>query len=272
MPVRLVRHDRIDRRAPAPDDGYPLPPAKLRYRVHGALDGASFLAVGAACAHQLVGLLDEFDLTPPHGANVLDFGCGCGRVLRSMLHERPDWTYTGADIDAEAIAWSRNAYPGANFAVTPELPPTEFADSMFDLILVVSVFTHLDERFQDAWLGELRRIARPGGVVIATVAGPAAREVLTKSDREQLESVGIVYRAWRTGRSKVDGLPEFYQSAFHTRAYVETHWKLQGFDVLAYRSRAINNDQDAVISAQAGRLDGGRLYVAVRGQSARRGG
>ena len=55
--------------------------------------------------------------------------------------------------------------------VNPWLPPLPFADGAFDLVIVISVFTHLPRDSQDAWLAELERVTGPGTVVIATVHG-----------------------------------------------------------------------------------------------------
>ena len=38
--------------------------------------------------------------------------------------------------------------------VNPWLPPLPFADGAFDLVIVISVFTHLPRDSQDAWLAE----------------------------------------------------------------------------------------------------------------------
>lgn len=248
MPTRLLWNARADRKTPPPTDGYPLPSPKLRYRVHGAVDQKSFLEVGEACAHDIVAIVDRLSIAPPAGGAVLDFGCGCGRVLRFMFGLRPDWNYTGVDIDGEATDWCKSAYPQASFAQTPGLPPTQLADASFDFTFVISVFTHLDEDYQNAWLAELRRITKPGGHVLATVAGAVDQSVLPAADQAELDAKGFLHRAWRRGRLKLDGLPDFYNSTLHTRDYVEQNWpRASGMDLVAYLPGGINQHQDAVV-------------------------
>ena len=58
-----------------------LPPASLRYRVHGAPDAESFLEVGKRCSEDVEAALERIDRNFDTFREVLDFGCGCGRTL-----------------------------------------------------------------------------------------------------------------------------------------------------------------------------------------------
>ena len=81
----------------------PLPPPLLRYRVHGELEAPGFLWVGNNCANNLKDLLNSVNREIYSFANILDFGCGCGRVL-SFFHDHPDTChFYGTGIDPEAI-------------------------------------------------------------------------------------------------------------------------------------------------------------------------
>ena len=87
----------------------------------------------------------------------LDFGCGCGRTLRWLTREWRDVSWHGTDVDAEAVGWCRSHLPG-RFEVNGPMPPLPFPNASFDLVLGVSVFTHLDEPVQRGWAAELRRV------------------------------------------------------------------------------------------------------------------
>jgi cyclopropane fatty-acyl-phospholipid synthase-like methyltransferase len=97
---------------------------------------------------------------------VLDFGCGCGRVMSYMGGVAPASTIHGSDIDGEAIAWCERIFRGEvkrgrfSFGVNQDRPPTAFDSGHFDLVYAISVFTHLPEDLQFQWLAELRRITR----------------------------------------------------------------------------------------------------------------
>lgn len=106
---------------------------------------------------------------------VHDFGCGCGRVLtffRDSLHA----SLYGKNIDDQAIAWCKeNLAEFASFTVNSEWPPLTFEDSFFDLIFSVSVFTHLPETLQTAWLAELLACLQTRGTPSSICARRACR-------------------------------------------------------------------------------------------------
>jgi SAM-dependent methyltransferase len=158
-------------------------------------------------------------------ARWLDFGCGCGRVARHLLSPEAvsrygfvARDYTGVDVDRRQIGWATRHLPG-KFAVTPHLPPTALASSSFDVIYTISVFTHLDEGPQRAWLAELARLLAPGGLLLATTHAPeiaATSPGVTATELARLAERGFLFR------SSVGPFNE--QSSFHSRVYLEATW------------------------------------------------
>jgi ubiquinone/menaquinone biosynthesis C-methylase UbiE len=236
----------VEARLGEAEDGLPVPSPELRYRVHGALDRASFFTIGRMCRRDIEGLLASVGQDMGRFEHVLDFGCGCGRVLRFFRDERGMGRLTGTDIDAEAMAWCRENLKSATWDVNQDLPPTRYADASFDFIYVISVFTHLDESFQFAWLEELRRILKPGGWAILTVHGKSLHGALKEDERKVLDQKGFLYKVDQTGRLKLDGLPDYYQTAYHTQDYVNQQWS-RFFEVVRQVDRGICSNQDAVI-------------------------
>lgn len=237
----------------APD--LPLPPPRLRHRVHGAMDATSFLQVGSRCAADVAILAKDHDRDFAAYDNVLDFGCGCGRTLRHFEHRPPTQHLHGTDIDASAIRWCQEHLHGlAAWNVNAVLPPTSYPDATFDLIYAISVFTHIDEATQFAWLRELNRIAKPGARLILTVHGEHVyRHSLGPDDLSVVERQGFLFRVKQTGRWKLDGLPDWYQTSFHTKDYVASHWS-RLFDVVSHVERGMAGYQDAVVLSKP--LDG----------------
>lgn len=222
----------------------PVPPPRLRHRVHGSTDVRGYLEVGRICWENIEALLRDAGADPDQCTTILDFGCGTGRVTRRIRRDLPQpRTLTGIDIDANAIAWCRRHLPGIRFIVGTPHPPLPFPDGAFDLVFAVSVFTHLDEAMQFAWLAEMQRVIRPGGFLIASVQGEHHRSLR----RRPIDvSRGFAFVTGRTGLFKRDGLPDFYQDAQHTRSYVEREWS-RFFRVAAYRDRGMAGHQDAVV-------------------------
>lgn len=76
-----------------------------------------------------------------------------------------------------------------------------------------SVFTHLDEPRQDAWLGELQRVTSPGGLLVLSTDGEVALGDDVWRIRERLEDEGIVFIDDVFGPEYT--LPDWYQRTFH---------------------------------------------------------
>jgi SAM-dependent methyltransferase len=193
------------------------------------------------------------DTLEDHGS-ILEFGCGCGRIMRWMEELGRTRTLVGTDIDAVAIEWASANLPFAHFDVNEGLPPTRYRDGEFDLIINHSVFTHLDEHYQDLWLAELQRITAPEGLLVLSIHGEHAFEVsesyievdsrLRREWRPTLEQQGILYIA---DDSYVgSAFPDFYHTAFHAPWYVFEHWS-QWFEVLAFLPRSSLDFQDQIV-------------------------
>jgi len=189
-----------------------LPPDHLQIRQVAGVWGPLFFSEGRVIFDQLAEAFRAAGRPLGQAAAVLDFGCGCGRVLRSFRDVPHAGEVWGSDLDAEAIEWNR-AHLGdiAQFHANAALPPTEFRTGQFEAIYAVSVFTHLPEELQFAWLTELRRILRPGGVLVASLHGAHYWQNAAPDVRAEVESRGFAYR---TG-NRTDGLPDFYMVAFH---------------------------------------------------------
>lgn len=243
--VQFERQLREEERAyslqPAPD----VPPPRLRHRVHGAFDVASYTHAGEVIASELAHRLHENGIEL--GGRVLDFGCGPGRVATRVKALAPACRLFGIDTDGEAIAWARRHLAfTAEFERNAPSPPTRFVPRFFDVVYTVSVFTHLDERSQLAWLDEIARILRPGGAFVATVHGACAWASCTEDELEALRERGFHHRVGRTGRLKLDGLPDTYQTTFHAREYVERVWTRR-FELVEYAEGGLHGHQDVVV-------------------------
>jgi SAM-dependent methyltransferase len=232
-------------------DGQPLPSAPLRFRVHGSIRPDGFLRVGRACAGDIRRILkkngSDFDTI----GSVLDFGCGCGRVLRFLKPPAAGPTFYGTDIDEEAILWSKKHFPTVQWAVNGPLPPLRYPDKFFDFAFALSVFTHLDENYQDAWLRELKRVLKPNGLLLATVHGEKFVNRLNEEKAHLTQQAGILSDVGQTGAFKADGLPDFYQTTYHNRQYIESHWSSH-YDLLDYEPQGMNGDQDAILLRRRG--------------------
>jgi SAM-dependent methyltransferase len=224
----LFRH--VDAKDRANGAAANLPPAELRYRVSSSPDAQNFVTIGKTCANDIQSALRETGQELAEFERILDFGCGCGRTLIHLKDLAPHAQFDGTDIDDAAIEWCKQNLRFATFKVGQASPPTDYAADSFEFIYAISVFTHLDEDYQFRWLEELRRIAKPGGVLLLTV------------DSSLVGEKDFVFQ-----RSYEDGLfPAWYQNAFHSGKYViENYGKY--FEVMGYFSKGMNDHQDVVV-------------------------
>src|SRR5579872_4792632 len=70
------------RRQGAPD-GLPIPPADLIFLVAGSADISWFLTAGSRAAESISDAIRAQGRPIEGLGSILDFGCGCGRVLRN---------------------------------------------------------------------------------------------------------------------------------------------------------------------------------------------
>jgi ubiquinone/menaquinone biosynthesis C-methylase UbiE len=220
-----------------------LPSASLRYRVHGSPNIDSFLQVGKRCSQDIRAALLKIGKDLGSFQHILDFGCGCGRVLMWFLDHSQSQSFYGTDIDADAISWCRDNLDYATFSVNGALPPLEYPAGMFDLIYAISVFTHLNEDNQFQWLNELRRVAKSKGILLLTVHGSHCWENLPREDVAKIVREGFNFTATKTME---DIFPKWYQVAYHTKEYILDRYG-QYFTILDYIPRGLNDHQDMVI-------------------------
>ena len=143
---------------------------------------------------------------------ILDFGCGCGRIMRQWHSLRNPALY-GTDYNPYLIRWCSENLPFATFAVNGMGPELDYQDDMFDLIYSASVFTHLVEPLQVPWAAELMRVTRPGGYLLFTTHGVTRAGNLSEEDRARFDAGDLVVRATeKAGTNACE--------AFHPEAYV----------------------------------------------------
>jgi SAM-dependent methyltransferase len=119
--------------------------------------------------------------------DVLDIGCGVGRIARYLCDYLVRGRYEGFDIRQDLVTWCQvhitSQCPQFQFTYVPafnthyardeSLPSAEdlvfpYPDSSFDFVFAQSVFTHLTPAIAQNYLHQTRRVLRPGGTTFLT--------------------------------------------------------------------------------------------------------
>ena len=231
----------------AAEAALPMPPADIRYRiVNQTLGEYDFLRVGIEARRSIEEALVVAGTRIEELGSVLDWGVGCGRIMRQWAPMFGQISFTGTDIDQAMIDWDVANIAGPRFAVNGAAPPLPCADDAFDLVYGASVFTHLDEAMQQRWLAELKRVLKPGGVLLLSTHGPNVFELNrhTFSDAQiaAFRDDGFVYI-----RNIIDGiLPDWYQTSFQTGDHVRRTFA-QHLDVIDHVPQGMTGYQDLAI-------------------------
>jgi SAM-dependent methyltransferase len=148
-------------------DPFPIPETCDREGYHGDRHYDYWLSGlrDYLCIRQV---FDEYSVAD-EPVTVFDLGCASGRVLRHFLCQESDAEVWGADINVKHIDWIlRFLGPVPRVFQNFVIPSLPLEDSSISLVYALSVFTHI-ERYELAWLSELRRVLRPGGVAYITL-------------------------------------------------------------------------------------------------------
>jgi SAM-dependent methyltransferase len=254
------------------DQLYPLPPEYLIHRVVGEESTLTYFRSGLVNWRRMVLCLTEggFDFT--RSAALLDYGCGCGRVIQFLSRYAATCELFGADIDAEAIEWCSQHLDFARFLALTEEPPSPFSAGQFDGVCAFSVFSHLPEDLSRQWLKELHRIMKPGAALVLTVQGREVVKKIITSEREddfpsakvlrrmtrKLESRGFWFFPYHRFESTDDRNQGYFEqltrgsygSAFVLEPYIRESW-LDCFELVAFHA-APDRWQDYVVLRNRG--------------------
>jgi SAM-dependent methyltransferase len=97
-------------------------------------------------------------------AKVFDFGSGIGNSVPYFRKYFPDSTLSCGDVSSRSIEIAKVRNPGTeNYVlIGADIP---LASNSQDIVFSACVFHHIPHEQHQHWLSELRRVARPGGLL-----------------------------------------------------------------------------------------------------------
>jgi len=202
-------------------------------------DSEKFYRSGKRGAEWIRDLLHRHNIDLASVGSLLDFGCGCGRVIRHWQSLEGVRVH-GADYNPYLVEWCRTHLPFADFHLTPPAVELELADNSLGLVYAISVFTHLDRDLQRHVLDQLARVLKPGGLLLLTLHGSTRLDAMSVEERSSFDAGEMVVR--RSERAGSNAC-----TTFHPEVYIRSVLA-DGFKLLELvPGGAQDVNQDAVL-------------------------
>jgi 2-polyprenyl-3-methyl-5-hydroxy-6-metoxy-1,4-benzoquinol methylase len=119
----------------------PRPEGMMRTTNNSDID--IFNYTGLTDCRRIQTIMSRYFAAPLSEMQVLDWGCGCGRVSRFVEKIVREGALFGVDTDPVNIKWARENLDDKRYSLISFEPSLPFKDGKFDLIYGISVMTHL---------------------------------------------------------------------------------------------------------------------------------
>jgi 2-polyprenyl-3-methyl-5-hydroxy-6-metoxy-1,4-benzoquinol methylase len=126
-------------------DGFPIPNARLLYAVQLSREAAWYLHSGRLCCNGIRYALSRNGYSLDDFETILDFGCGCGRIIRHWSELAKHHQLYGSDVNSKLIAWDQKHLARiADYRTNGLEPPLSYPDGLFSLSTEPPRLTCLD--------------------------------------------------------------------------------------------------------------------------------
>ena len=195
------------------------------------LDYEKYYTGGQKTATWLCELITKY--VALEGKYILDWGCGPARVTRHLPKLAPGAKVFGTDYNRKTIDWCTSFIPDITFVKNTIDGKLNFDRSYFDVLIGISIFTHLSEENHLFWIAELHRVIKKDGIAFLTTAGEAFKIQMTVDEIKQFEAGHLVLRG-----NTFEGHRTF--AAFQPKSYfaklISTY-----FDVLEFKAGTVQS-------------------------------
>jgi SAM-dependent methyltransferase len=197
--------------------------------------------------------------------DILDMGCGYGRVLRTLKAAFPEARLTASDLLRDAVDFCAKAF-GATPAYSKERPEQIRINGTFDLIWCGTMLTNLNS---DRWRGFFdlfHSLLRPGGILVFTTHGHLVADRLrNRSDTyglqenvvrkllEDYDRLGFGYGDYSADVLQIAHIESDYGISVSSPSWVCSRVaELPSLRLLTYTARGWDNHQDVVACVRDG--------------------
>jgi len=198
-----------------------------------------YLSDGWRTLSELMLLLESVDKPLSKTASVLEFAAGFGRFTRHLAKVLPG-RVTCSDVMPGSVAFLQQQFGVEAFESSHD-PEKIYHAGQYELVFVLSMFTHLPIHMWAPWLRALKRMVKPGGMLVFSV-----------HNEQVAKEIGVVFDANGTHFIASSESPSIdaqtYGTTFTTRKFVEdTVAGACGSEPFFYKTLAFWNGQDAVV-------------------------
>ncbi len=201
-----------------------------------------YLSDGWRTLSELMLLLEAVDRPLSKTESVLEFAAGFGRFTRHLVKVLPG-RVTCADVMPGSVDFLCEQFGVTAFESShePEKIALSAQSAQYDLVFVLSMFTHLPIHMWAPWLRALKRMVKPGGLLVFSV-----------HNEDVGREIGVVFDAQGTHFIASSESPSIdaqtYGTTFTTKKFVEdTIGSVFGSKPLHYKPQGFWNGQDGVV-------------------------
>lgn len=190
-----------------------FPPCGMTFHTYNHCSNKHYYESGLAHADFIMGIIRRFKQEPD--LVVCEWGCGPARIIQHLkTGDGGIATLIGTDYNHDSVAWCRKAFPHITFLGNQLEPPLQMKDNSVDVVYCCAVFTHLSEGMHYAWMAEILRILKPGGLFIGSFHGDNLKDRLLPEELVRYAGGEIVVRG-----GVREGTKNYV--AFHSDSYVK---------------------------------------------------
>ena len=171
-----------------------------------------YLADGWRTLSELMWLLEAVDQPLLKIPAVLEFASGHGRFTRYLVKAIGAERVTVSDVVEGAVAFARQTF-GVQGFVSSTVPEQVRWPARFELVFVLSLFSHLPRATWGRWLARLWEAVAPGGLLVFSTHGAKAAAF----DSVVLDDEGFFF-APSSESHAID--PQAYGTTFTSEAFV----------------------------------------------------
>ncbi|CAN7507566.1 class I SAM-dependent methyltransferase [Acidovorax delafieldii] len=171
-----------------------------------------YLADGWRTLSELMLLLEAVDQPLLRTPRVLEFASGHGRFTRHLVKALGPSRVVVSDVVPNAVEFSRSTF-GVDGFLSTSVPESVQWPARYDLVFVLSLFSHLPSATWSRWLKVLYEAVAPGGLLVFSTHGIKAADF----DHVTLDEDGYFFAA-SSESTAID--EQEYGTTFTSEAFV----------------------------------------------------